>query len=140
VYICECLEFNGECFPVNMFYLEKLNASVCRIGVFGFGRQNIRLFFINCCEPLVMCIMYYLFTHTFVAPHRCIDIVGALLDFFNEKPNDQYLVLICDEPLTCRGLNSNSFTLIPCFVWRIVFACLIVCRWEVWHGGQQRGS
>jgi hypothetical protein len=31
-------------------------------------------FNINCCESLVMCITYYMFTHTFVAPHRCIDI------------------------------------------------------------------
>jgi hypothetical protein len=34
-----------------------------------------------------------------------------------KKPSDQYLGLICDESLTCRGLNSNlghfgSFTLI----------------------------
>jgi hypothetical protein len=26
------------------------------------------------------------------------------------------------------------------FIWRNVFACLIVCRWQVWHGGQRRGS
>jgi hypothetical protein len=37
-----------------------------------------------------------------------------------EKPSGQYLGLICDESLTCRGLNLNprhfgSFTFIPCF-------------------------
>jgi hypothetical protein len=47
VYICECLEFNGECFPVNMLCVEKLDVSVflakldipvCQIGVSGFGK------------------------------------------------------------------------------------------------------
>jgi hypothetical protein len=52
-----------------------------------------------------------------------------------EKSCGQYLGLICDESLTCRGLNLNSwhfgsFTFIPCFMWRIVFACLVVCRWQ----------
>jgi hypothetical protein len=46
----------------------------------------------------------------------------------------QYLGLICDESLTCRCLNLDSrhfdsFTFIIWFVWRITFACLIVCRW-----------
>jgi hypothetical protein len=22
------------------------------------------------------------------------------------------------------------------FIWRIAFTCLVVCRWQVWHGGQ----
>jgi hypothetical protein len=44
----------------------------------------------------------------------------------NLKPSGQYLGLIGDESLTCRGLNSNperfgSFTFIPCFKWRIVY-------------------
>jgi hypothetical protein len=48
--------------------------------------------------------------------------------------------LDCDESLTWRSLNSNPGQLIlfffyRCFVWRIVFACLVVCRWQVRHGG-----
>jgi hypothetical protein len=27
-----------------------------------------------------------------------------------------------------------------CFVWRIVFSYLMVCRWQMWHGMQQRWS
>jgi hypothetical protein len=50
-----------------------------------------------------------------------------------EKPNDQDLDLICDESLTCRDLNLNlghfdRFTFILLFVWRVAFACLVVCR------------
>jgi hypothetical protein len=38
-----------------------------------------------------------------------------------------------DESLTCRGLNLNpryfrGSTLLPLFMWRIVFVCLMVCR------------
>jgi hypothetical protein len=36
------------------------------------------------CEPLVICIIKYIFTRTFVAPLRCIDIGGALLDFLEK--------------------------------------------------------
>jgi hypothetical protein len=28
------------------------------------------------------------------------------------------------------------FYLYLCFFWRIVFSCLMVYRWQVWHGGQ----
>jgi hypothetical protein len=50
----------------------------------------------------------------------------------------------CDESLTCRCLNSNpgyfgSFTFIL-FVWRIVFAYLVMCKWQVQHSGQRQGS
>jgi hypothetical protein len=50
----------------------------------------------------------------------------------------------CDEKLTCLSFNSNpgncgGSTPIILFVWRIVFACLMVCRWQVQHGGQQWG-
>jgi hypothetical protein len=31
------------------------------------------------------------------------------------------------------------FCLYPLFNWRIMFACLVVCRWQVRHGVQQRG-
>jgi hypothetical protein len=46
------------------------------------------------------------------------------------------LVFDCDESLTCHGLNSNSehfgcFTFIFVIHWRIVFACFLVCRWQV---------
>jgi hypothetical protein len=27
-----------------------------------------------------------------------------------------------------------------CIVWRNVFVCLVMCRWQVRHGGQRRGS
>jgi hypothetical protein len=64
-----------------------------------------------------------------------------------EKPSGQYLGLIGDESLTCRGLNLNpehfgSFTFIPCFKWRIVFAYFVVCSWQVRHGGhdEDRGK
>jgi hypothetical protein len=65
--------------------------------------------------------------------------------YIYEKLSGQYVGLIGDESLICRGLNSNperfdSFTFIPCFMWRIVFACLVVCRWQVRYGGQRRGS
>jgi hypothetical protein len=32
------------------------------------------------------------------------------------------------------------FYLYLCFIWRIVFPCLVVCRWHVRYGGQWRGS
>jgi hypothetical protein len=42
----------------------------------------------------------------------------------------------CDESLTWRGLilNPRQFRfvfLLSLFVWRIAFACLMVCRWQV---------
>jgi hypothetical protein len=51
----------------------------------------------------------------------------------HEKPSGQYLGFICDESLTRRGLNSNlghfrGYAILPLFVWRIVFTCLMVCR------------
>jgi hypothetical protein len=35
-------------------------------------------------------------------------IVNGLIKGEIEKPSGEYLGLICDESLTCRGLNSNS--------------------------------
>jgi hypothetical protein len=63
----------------------------------------------------------------------------------SEKPSCQYLSLICDESLTCQGLNLNlrqfdGSTTFILFVWRIMFACLMMCRWQVRHGRQRRGS
>jgi hypothetical protein len=66
--MCECLKINGVCFLVNMLCLEKLDDPVCQIRLSDFGRQNICFSYFIFCEPLVMCITYYLFTHTFVAP------------------------------------------------------------------------
>jgi hypothetical protein len=34
-------------------------------------------------------------------------VVNGLIKGEIEKSSDQYLGLICDESLTCRGLNSN---------------------------------
>jgi hypothetical protein len=47
----------------------------------------------------------------------CAFVVNGLIKEEFEKPSGQYLGLICDESLTCRGLNSNpryfgSFTFI----------------------------
>jgi hypothetical protein len=61
-------------------------------------------------------------------------IVNILIKGEIEKPSAQLLGLICDELLTCQDLNSNlghfrGSTLLPLFVWRIVFACIVVCRW-----------
>jgi hypothetical protein len=61
-------------------------------------------------------------------------IVNGLIKGEIEKPSGQYLGLICDESLTCHGLNSNlghfgdSATIYLCFVWRIMFVHLVVCR------------
>jgi hypothetical protein len=38
------------------------------------------------------------------------------------------------------NLNSDHFgglTFYLYFVWRIVFACLMMCRWQVRHGEQR---
>jgi hypothetical protein len=35
-------------------------------------------------------------------------VINGLIKGVIEKPNGQYLGLICDETLTCRGLNLNS--------------------------------
>jgi hypothetical protein len=58
---------------------------------------------------------------------------GHILSKSVEKPNGQYLGLICDESLTCQGLNLNlghfcGSMLLPLLMWRITFACLMVCR------------
>jgi hypothetical protein len=50
-----------------------------------------------------------------------------------KKLSGQYLDFICDESLTHQGLNSNlghfyGSDILPLFVWRIIFACLVVCR------------
>jgi hypothetical protein len=45
--------------------------------------------------------------------------------------------------LTRFEFESGTFRLFyiyPCFIWRITFACLTVCMWQVQHGGQWWGS
>jgi hypothetical protein len=65
--------------------LTKSDVLICQTGLPGFVRQNICFSCFNFCELLVMCIMNYLFTHTFVAPLGCIDIGEALLDFLEKS-------------------------------------------------------
>jgi hypothetical protein len=60
-------------------------------------------------------------------------VVNGLIKGENEKSSDQYLIFICDESLTRRGLNLNlghfrGSAILPLFVWRIMFVCLVVCR------------
>jgi hypothetical protein len=69
-------------------------------------------------------------------------VVNVLFKGEIEKPSGQYLGFICDESLTRLDLNSNSrhfrnSPIIPLFVWRIMFACLVVCRWQVRHTGHR---
>jgi hypothetical protein len=68
-------------------------------------------------------------------------IVNVLIKGEIEKPSGQYLGLICDViDLPLFEFESGTFRLFYlylCFIWRIMFACLIVCRWQVWHGGQR---
>jgi hypothetical protein len=91
--ICECLDSNGVCLVVNIFYLEKPDDKP------EHGQENWNIQFskpecliltdnicfscFNCCEPLVMCITYYLFTHICCTP-RMHRYRGALLDFFEK--------------------------------------------------------
>jgi hypothetical protein len=49
-------------------FLAKLDVLVCQTGLSGFDRQNIYFPCFNCCDPLVICITYYLFIHIFVLP------------------------------------------------------------------------
>jgi hypothetical protein len=50
----------------------------------------------------------------------CAFVVNGLIKGEIEKPSGQYLGLICDESLTCHGLNLNpghfgdSTTIYPC--------------------------
>jgi hypothetical protein len=39
-----------------------------------------------------------------------------------------------------KSVTFQLFYLYLCFIWRIVFACLVVCRWQVQHGMQRQGS
>jgi hypothetical protein len=69
-------------------------------------------------------------------------VVNGLIKEEIEKPSGKYLSFICDESLIRRGLNLNSghfrgSVILPLFIWRITFTCLVVCRWQVRHDGQR---
>jgi hypothetical protein len=71
----------------------------------------------------------------FYSPNRkCVTLAFDRPTGWGEKPSGQYLSLICDESLTCHGLNSNpghfgdSATIYLCFMWRIAFVRLVVYR------------
>jgi hypothetical protein len=66
--------------PDALSLLVKPDVLICQIKWFNFSRQNI-CFSCLIAVNLVICITYYIFIHTFVAPYRCIHIGGALLDF-----------------------------------------------------------
>jgi hypothetical protein len=77
-------------------FLAKLDIPVYQTRLSDFGRQNICFFCFNCCDPLVICISYYMLTLTFVALHGCIYIPGVLSwiflknvqnDIFGQKLN-----------------------------------------------------
>jgi hypothetical protein len=72
-------------------------------------------------------------------------IVNGLIKWEIEKPSGQYLGLICDESLTMLKFEFKSgiapwFYYTIMFMWRIAFTCLMVCNWQVRHGGQRQGS
>jgi hypothetical protein len=57
-------------------------------------------------------------------------VVNGLIKGKIEKPSGQYLGLICDESLTCRGLNSKlghfgsfTFILVSCGESRLLVSC-----------------
>jgi hypothetical protein len=54
--------------------------------------------------------------------------VNGLIKGKIEKPSGQYLGLICDESLTCRGLNSNPrhFGCFTCIFVLFGESCLLV--------------
>jgi hypothetical protein len=72
--------------PVFVVLLIKPDIPVFQTGLSGFDKQSI-CFSFNFSELLIICITYYLFTHTFVAPLGCTDIGGALLDFHEKCAN-----------------------------------------------------
>jgi hypothetical protein len=75
----------GECFLAYMYCLEKPKVLIllAKPDYLVLADKTYDSFSLNCCEPLVMCITYYLFTWTIVAPLGCIDI-GVILDFLEK--------------------------------------------------------
>jgi hypothetical protein len=74
----------------------------------------------------------------------CAFIVNELIKGEIEKPSDQLLYLIVmshwlsDVWIRIQDILVGS-TYYLYIVWRIVFAYLMVCRWQVRHDGQRRG-
>jgi hypothetical protein len=66
-------------------------------------------------------------------------VVNVLIKGEIEKPSCQFLSLIVIViGLPSFEFESETFRLFYLylyFVWRIVFACLVVCSWQVRHGG-----
>jgi hypothetical protein len=65
-----------------------------------------------------------------------------------EKPSGQYLGLICDESLTCRGLNSKSrhfdgsttFTFVSCGESRLFVSCCACGKCGMADNDEDRGK
>jgi hypothetical protein len=88
--------------------LTKLDGPICQIELSDFDRHNICFSCFNCCDSLVMCITYYLFTHTIVAPLGCVHVGGALLDFL-KKCTKWYLWAKFEFHSICKYLwGANS--------------------------------
>jgi hypothetical protein len=74
----------------------------------------------------------------------CAFVVNGLIKEEIEKPSGQFLGLIVmshwlgDVWIRIRD-SFVLFFFCLCFIWRIMFACLVVCRWQVWHGVQRWG-
>jgi hypothetical protein len=69
----------------------------------------------------------------------CAFVVNGLIKGEIEKPSGPVLGLIVmshwlSEVWIQIRDNFVLFFFYLCFVWRIMFACLMVCRWQVWHG------
>jgi hypothetical protein len=69
---------------VFLVVLRKPDVLFCQIGLSDFVRQNICFSQFDFCEPPIICITYYLFTHTFIAHLKCMHIGGALMDFLKK--------------------------------------------------------
>jgi hypothetical protein len=70
--------------------------------------------------------------HGVLVSNFILFVVNELIKREIEKLSGQYLSWICVESLTCHGLNLNlryfiCFTFYLCIMWRITFACLVVC-------------
>jgi hypothetical protein len=74
----------------------------------------------------------------------CAFVVNWLIKGEIEKPSGQFLGLIVmshwlsDVWIQIRD-SFILFFFYLCFVQRIAFACLMVCRWQVWYGVQRWG-
>jgi hypothetical protein len=73
--------------------------------------------------------------------HFWIEYIGSYEDLLRNKVVSSLVWLRWVINLARFEFKSETFWwlfyLYSYFMWRIVFACLIVCRWEVRHGGQR---